>query len=113
MAKRATVAPQTPPAAPAKSQPSPPMIDVNGPAEATSIVQSRIVPSEFTLSDGTVLTVTPVLTNASRLTGQFNAEGDPVYRITTGFVVGTRAPPGLRKRAATAKPGKRKSGGAK
>jgi hypothetical protein len=37
------------------------------------------------------------------LKGQFNAEGDPVYLISAGVVVGTNAPAHLRKGAATPK----------
>lgn len=61
------------------------------------IVRSNELWSEFTLADGAVLRLKPSLIEVRRRPGEFSADGNPIYDINAGLLIGVRAPEGLRE----------------
>jgi len=86
-------------AAPSPTVPAAPLvINPFGPTKQRVVAKSKIVSSEFTLDDGTVLLVTPIVADVRRAIDQFNQNGDPLYFLTMGQTVKTVSPPRLRKK---------------
>lgn len=54
--------------------------------------------SDYRLSDGSVLSVKPMIADVRRVKGKFNEQGDPLYLVTGAMVIRTKAPPRLRKK---------------
>jgi hypothetical protein len=54
--------------------------------------------SSYTLADGSVLKMKPVVVEVIRLVDQFTAEGDPLYGMKVTMVTTTKSPPRLRKK---------------
>jgi hypothetical protein len=52
----------------------------------------------YTLSDGTKLTLRPVLMNIERSLNKFNPLGDPIYQLGTGLVMQTVVPKKLKRK---------------
>lgn len=60
------------------------------------ITHSNEIWSEFTLADGSVLRLKPSLVDVQRQRGKFSPDGNPIYNINAGLLIGVRAPDGLR-----------------
>jgi len=52
----------------------------------------------YTLSDGTKLTLRPVLMNIERSLSKYNPLGDPIYQLGTGLIMQTVVPKKLKKK---------------
>jgi hypothetical protein len=85
---------------------TPEVVNPFGPTQQRGISKSKVVASEFTLDDGTILLVTPMVADVRRAVDQFNQNGDPLYFLTMGSTVTTVAPKRL-KRQQTPKPAKK------
>jgi hypothetical protein len=91
-------------AVPGVPVPRPPfVINPFGPMKQKIIKRRKIVPSTFTLNDGTRLIVTPILSNVQRALDQFNDRGEPLYFLTLGQMIKTIAPKRLHKKIRTRK----------
>lgn len=72
-------------------------------AQITGKLEQRLVTktnenwSDYTLEDGTIIKIKPVMIDVQRSKGQFNLEGDPVYLIKSGMIINTLAAPQLKK----------------
>jgi hypothetical protein len=53
--------------------------------------------NEYLLDDGTVFKIKLVVTEIARVTGQYDAKGDPVYLATHTQVTSVDAPESIRK----------------
>jgi hypothetical protein len=84
-------APKVPMGAPAL------VIDPFGETQQRKIVRSKVADSEFTLSDGTKLVVRPVVADIRRAVNQYNPFGQPLYFLTIGNSITTKAPRKLLK----------------
>lgn len=71
----------------------------NGPTEPVDIVSTKEGWSEFNLQDGTVIRAKAVLLDVKKMTGQFNADGDPIYAMQIILSNQTRVPENLKKKA--------------
>ena len=71
-----------------------------GPSEPIDIVSSKEGWSEFTLSDGATIRVKGVLLDVKKMTGQYNAEGEPIYVLQMTLVNQARVPTDLKKKSA-------------
>jgi hypothetical protein len=84
-----------------KATQSPPGI---GPAsmpadvDEVEITASKETWSEYTLKDGTVIRLRPVLAGAFRSRSQYNAEGEPIYGVRTAVIPDVRVSPALRRK---------------
>ena len=67
-------------------------------AELVDATQSAERWNEYLLDDGTLLKVKVVLTNAYRVDGQYDPEGNPIYVIQTTNVVSANSPQELRRK---------------
>lgn len=85
MAKKAKRKPETAAAGPAP-------INLFGPTQQRKIKKSKVRASEYTLSDGTTLTVTPMLSDIRRALKQYGPDGQPLYFLTLGNSIRTKAP---------------------
>ena len=83
--------------APLASLGGPPGINMAGPMQVRTIKKSKIVESEFTLDDKTVLRIKPILVDVKRAINQYNQFGDPLYLIQLVNTVDTKAPKTLKK----------------
>jgi hypothetical protein len=68
-----------------------------GETQQRKIVRSKVADSEFTLNDGTKLLVRPVLADIRRAVNQYNPYGQPLYFLTIGNSITTKAPKKLLK----------------
>lgn len=68
------------------------VINPFGDTQQRKIVKSKVAVSTFKLSDGTRLLVTPVLSDVRRALKQFNVTGEPLYFLTLGTRITTKAP---------------------
>jgi hypothetical protein len=73
--------------------------DPKGPSEPIDIVSTTEGWSEFTLKDGTLIRTKAVLLDVKKMTGQFNAEGDPIYAMQMVLASQTRIPENLKKKS--------------
>jgi hypothetical protein len=69
------------------------------PSDYVDIVQSNELWSEFTLKDGTVLRLKPSLVEVRRQRNKFSPDGNPIYNVNAGLLIGVRAPESLRQGA--------------
>jgi hypothetical protein len=87
-------------------QPASPIVSVHlgydpkGPSEPVDIVSSKDGWSEYTLADGTVIRAKGVVLDVKKMTGQFNAEGEPIYVLQLTMVNQARVPEQLKKKSA-------------
>jgi hypothetical protein len=71
--------------------------DPKGPSESIDIVSSKDGWSEYTLADGTVIRVKGALLDVSKMVGQYNANGEPVYVLQMTMVNQAKVPDNLKK----------------
>lgn len=56
--------------------------------------------SEIRLKDGAVLRIKPIIVGADRVEGQFDPEGNPLYRLKSSVIMVVQsAPESLRRKA--------------
>jgi hypothetical protein len=68
-----------------------------GPTEPRKITRSKVQDSEFILEDGTKIVVRPLLGDVRRAVDQYNENGEPLYFLTMGNTLATKAPKSLLK----------------
>lgn len=68
------------------------------PATPVDITKTEDAWSKYTLEDGSVLSVKPVIAEVRRVKGGYNENGDPLYMISTTLVVRTSAPEKLKQK---------------
>jgi hypothetical protein len=68
------------------------VINPFGETEQRTIKKSKIVDSVITLSDGTKLVIRPVVADIRRAVDQYNQQGQPLYFLTLGHAITTKAP---------------------
>jgi hypothetical protein len=88
VAKAAVEAPAIPPAL---------VINPFGETQQRKIKRATITDSVFTLSDKTKLFVRPVVSDIRRAVDQYNQFGQPLYFLTLGYSIVTKAPKSLQK----------------
>jgi hypothetical protein len=76
----------------------PVVINPFGPTKQRDIIKSRVIASQFTLSDGTKIVITPMVSDVRRAVDQYNQEGQPLYFLTMGYQIKTSAPKSLLKK---------------
>jgi hypothetical protein len=74
-----------------------------GPTQQRKIKKSKVMASEFSLNDGTKLLVTPLVSDIRRAVKQYNEKGEPMYFLTMGNTIVTKAPKRLLKKKPKAK----------
>lgn len=74
--------------------------DPKGPKESVDIVSSKDGWSEFVLADDTVIRAKAVLLDVKKMTGQFNADGEPIYELQLTLVNQAKVPDKLMKKKA-------------
>jgi hypothetical protein len=85
----------------AASQPAAPValvVNPFGPTDQRKIKKSKVLESTFTLDDGTKLLVKPILSDIRRALGQFDLVGQPIYFVTLGQMITTKAPKKLQRK---------------
>lgn len=78
-------------------QPGVVAINPFGPTEPRRITRNKIQDSEFVLEDGTKIIVRPLVGDVRRAIDQFNVHGEPLYFLTIGNTLTTKAPKSLHK----------------
>lgn len=68
-------------------------------SDAIDVKESHENWSTFSLADGTVVRIKPVLLDVARVKGQYNEEGDPVYALRTSMIVDAKVPSKLKKKS--------------
>ena len=68
-----------------------------GPTQPRRITRTRVQDSEFILEDGTKIVVRPVIGDVRRAVDQYNESGEPLYFLTIGQTLTTKAPRSLLK----------------
>ncbi len=68
------------------------VINPFGETQQRKVVKSKIAVSRFDLSDGTKLLVTPIVSDVRRAVKQYNVNGEPLYFLTFGTKIVTKAP---------------------
>lgn len=53
--------------------------------------------SEYVLDDGTIVRLRPVATDISRIEGEYDPQGNPVYVVNAQHVIAISSPDELRK----------------
>ncbi|HET6619935.1 MAG TPA: hypothetical protein VFG64_08335 [Dongiaceae bacterium] len=53
--------------------------------------------STYSLADGTVLRLRPVMVEVNLIKGRFSASGEPIYEFKSGVIVDTKVPAKLKK----------------
>ena len=66
------------------------------PKEA-NVLEAKETWSEYSLEDGTILRIKPVMITVSRAEGEHTPEGDPVYNMKSTLVTDVRSPQHLKK----------------
>jgi hypothetical protein len=74
------------------------VINPFGETQQRKVLKSKIAVSRFDLSDGTKLLVTPILSDVRRAIKQYNANGEPLYFLTLGSTIVTKAPKKLMRK---------------
>ncbi len=72
--------------------------DPRGPWQPVDIVSTKEGWSEFALEDGTIIRAKAVLLEVKKMTGQFNAEGEPIYQMQIIMANQARVPNRLKKK---------------
>lgn len=57
------------------------------------ILDKKERPAEYTLEDNSIIRVNYVPTGVLRLEGQYTADGNPIYLVTSGVVVSVMSSP--------------------
>ena len=65
------------------------------PIDVRSVIEGW---SDYKLSDGSVLSVKPMVADVQRVRGKYTDQGDPLYLVTGGLVIRTKSPRKLRKK---------------
>jgi len=73
------------------------LINPFGPTQQRTIKKAKVATSVYTLDDGTKLLVKPIISDIRRAVGQFNQENQPLYFLTLGQIINTKAPKKLQK----------------
>lgn len=73
-------------AAKGRQEPFSPSFDFGKTVDLT-ITKSQESASTYHLSDGTIVTVRPIIAEVARSTNKFNEIGEPIYVVRTGFLV--------------------------
>jgi hypothetical protein len=55
----------------------------------------------YKLSDGSTVTMIPILATVERSLSKYNAAGDPIYQFQAGFVVKVDVPKRLKRKVST------------
>ncbi len=76
--------------------PSGPLVD----ASEVPVTESTERWTDVTLEDGTKLRLKPTVLSVTRLDGQYDPDGNPMYLLKSSQVMVADAPPHLRKGAA-------------
>src|SRR5262245_2314088 len=63
-----------------------------GETQQRKIKRSKIVDSKITLTDGTQLIIRPIVSDIRRAVKQYNVDGQPLYFLTLGYSITTKAP---------------------
>jgi len=79
--------------------PVPLVVNPLGPTQQRRIKRAKIGESVFTLDDGTKLVLKPTIADVRRAVRQYNQFGQPLYFLTIGYLIDTRAPKNLLKSA--------------
>jgi hypothetical protein len=95
---RQTLIPPMPPATPKATLQVDLGYNPSGPSEPVDITSSKEGWSEFLLEDGTVIRTKAVLLEAKKMTGQFNAAGEPIYALQIIMAQQARVPDNLKKK---------------
>src|SRR5712692_4766234 len=82
----------------ATSTPAPVVVDPFGPTSQRPIKKENVKTSSYKLSDGTVITVKPKVSDIRRAMNQWNALGQPLYFLTLGYEIKTNPPSKLLKK---------------
>jgi hypothetical protein len=80
--------------------------DPKGPSESVDIVSSKDGWSEYNLADGTVIRAKAALLDVKKMTGQYSADGEPVYVMQLTMVNQAKVPEELKKMPAELKKAK-------
>ena len=70
----------------------------NSEHEIVEVVSSEETWSVYTLADGTVVRVKPVMAEFIRVVGKFTEEGEPIYLMKGGLVPSLRVPKSLMRK---------------
>jgi len=70
--------------------------DPKGPTELIEIVSSE--GNQYLLSDGTKVRSKAVLLNATKMVGQYNDRGEPIYVLQWSVVAHAEVPDGFKKK---------------
>ena len=69
-----------------------------GPTEPIDIRSVDEAWCDYRLTDGTVLSVKPMVADIQRVKGKYNEQGDPLYLVTGALVIRTKSPARLKKK---------------
>jgi hypothetical protein len=94
MAKKSKSKTAAPPPTPAAKL----SINPFGPTQQRKIKRSKVVSSEYLLDDGSKIRVTPMVADVRRAIKQYNEKGEPLYFLTIGQAIVTKAPAKLLKK---------------
>jgi hypothetical protein len=61
------------------------------------VLEAKETWSEYSLEDGTILRIKPVMIEVSRVEGEHTPDGDPVYNMKSTLVTDVRSPQHLKK----------------
>lgn len=61
------------------------------------VLEAKETWSEYSLEDGTILRIKPVMIAVSRVEGEHTPDGDPVYNMKSTLVTDVRSPQHLKK----------------
>ena len=78
--------------------PRPVIVNPFGEPSQRQIRRQQVKTSRYVLSDKTVLLVTPKVSDIRRALKQYSASGQPLYFLTLGYEIKTKAPKKLVKK---------------
>ncbi len=68
------------------------------PTEPRLIKKSEELWSQYTLDDGTIIQIRPILVEAEKAKNKFDAEGNPIYYLKTAIVMNVKTPGKFKKK---------------
>lgn len=71
--------------------------DVTYRPKEVNVLEAKEAWSEYSLEDGTILRIKPVMIAVSRVEGEHTPDGDPVYNMKSTLVTDVRSPQHLKK----------------
>lgn len=71
--------------------------DVTHCPKEVNVLEAKEAWSEYSLEDGTILRIKPVMIAVSRVEGEHTPDGDPVYNMKSTLVTDVRSPQHLKK----------------